>query len=192
MSLSSVRSADLVAALSSANRSAREEAARELYRRGHSAAEEVIAGWRKIPEIAALISGHCTVGVAVNPDRFAKIRSALGNPRLSTVPPDQDAEEFEWSLDGGVHLDILTTRQPAGNGAIARFLAKSGEGIQQVEFITQNIERVTELLRSRLGVRPVYPETREGADGTRVNFYLLAVPSGGKVLVELVEIPKPA
>lgn len=192
MSLASVQFSDLVATLAAAHRPTREEAARELYRRGRTGAEDAIAGWRKVPEIGALISGHCTVGIAVNPDRFAKIRSVLGNPRLSRVPPDQDAEEFEWSLDGGVHLDILTTRQPGGSGAIARFLAKSGEGIQQVEFVTENVDLATEQLRSRLSVQPIYPETRGGADGTRVNFFLVAVPLGGKVLIELVEIPKPA
>lgn len=190
MTLSATSIADLVTALASRDRAAREDAASELYRRGRAIADEAMASWRQAPEIAALVSGHCTVGIAVNPGRFAEIRRALGNPHLANVPPDQDAQEFEWSLDAGVHLDILTTSQPAGNGAIARFLARSGEGIQQVEFVTKDVNRTTQLLRSHLGVPPVYPETRAGADGTRVNFFLAPVPRGGKVLIELVELPK--
>ena len=57
---------------------------------------------------------------------------------LADVPPDQDALEFEIEFPTGVRLDILTTREPAGAGAIARFLQKFGEGIQQVEFLVTN------------------------------------------------------
>jgi hypothetical protein len=192
MSLASAPAGHLVAALASANRSVREDAARELYCRGEAQADAAMSSWRQIPEVSALISEHCTVGIAVKPENFAKIRAALGNPKLASIPPNQDVEEFEWSVDAGIHLDILTTRQPAGDGAIARFLARIGEGIQQVEFVTENVDRATELLLSRLGVQPVYPEARSGADGTRVNFFLVAAPSGGKVLIELVEIPKQA
>ncbi|HEV2296932.1 MAG TPA: hypothetical protein VGR72_00260 [Candidatus Acidoferrales bacterium] len=190
MSLASAPVGHLVAALASANSTVPNDAVRELHRRGRAQADAAISSWRQIPELSALLSNHCTIGIAVTPEHFAKIRAALGNPQLADVPPNQDAQEFEWHLDTNVHLDILTTRQPGGDGAIARFLARIGEGIQQVEFITENVDRATELLRLRLGVQPVYPETRSGADGTRVNFFLVATPSGGKVLIELVEIPK--
>jgi hypothetical protein len=103
------------------------------------------------------------------------------------VPPDQDAEEFEWSPSAGVHLDILTTRAPDKDGAIAKFLSKFGEGIQQVEFLTRNIDDVTRLLASRLNLTAIYPATRNGADGTRVNFFLARAAEGKKVLIELVE-----
>jgi hypothetical protein len=36
----------------------------------------------------------------------------------------------------------------------------------------------------------VYPETRAGANGTRVNFFLAPAAEGRKVLVELVEVPQ--
>ena len=47
-----------------------------------------------------------------------------------------------------VHLDILTTKAPGGNGAIARFLEKFGEGIQQVELDVTDVDRATEILRT--------------------------------------------
>lgn len=190
MNLDSSSAADLVAVLASANRSVREDAARELFRRGRALAEAATSSWRQIPQIAALLSDHVTVGIAVTPKRSAEIRAAFGNPRLADVPSDQDAEEFEWSLGAGVHLDILTTRQEGGAGAIARFLGKFGEGIQQVEIVTGNLDRVTELLRSRLGVGPVYPAARAGSDSTRMNFFLVDTHYCGKVLIELVEIRK--
>jgi len=34
---------------------------------------------------------------------------------------------------------------------------------------------------------PLFPAPRAGASGRRVNFFLLPLPAGGKVLIELVE-----
>jgi hypothetical protein len=129
-----------------------------------------------------------TVGLAVQRDTFGRIRIANGTPRLAEVPADQDAEEFELHFAQEIFLDILTTREPGGSGAIAKYLAKFGEGVQQVEFRCANVDRATQLLKDKFGVDPVYPATRHGADGTRVNFFLLASPDGGKVLVELYEL----
>jgi hypothetical protein len=132
-----------------------------------------------------------TVGVAVTPETFGRVHSANGSPRLADVPPDQDAKEFELHFAQGVRLDILTTREPGGTGAIARYLQKSGEGIQQVELLARNVDAATEILRSGFGVQPIYPATRAGADGTRVNFFLVSLPGKGpekgKILIELVE-----
>jgi len=178
---------DLIVQLESESDSARAAAACELFRRGRAAAEAAIARWRADSQIAALISRRATVGIAVTPARFEKIRAVLHNPPLADVPPDQDALEFEWSPAENSHLDILTTRAPNGPGAIAKFLSKSGEAIQQIEFITHDVDRITALLRSRLGVSAIYPETRIGADSTRVNFFLMDAPAGGKILIELVE-----
>jgi hypothetical protein len=87
-------------------------------------------------------------------------------------------------------LDILTTNAPGGNGAIARFLSKFGEGIQQVEIDVTDADRATEFLRTRFNLEPIYPATRSGANGTRVNFFLVNAPNSQKVLIELVERPK--
>jgi len=134
-----------------------------------------------------------TVGVAVQPATFEKIREANGTPRLAEVPTEQDAQEFELHFPlqggaGGVALDVLTTREPGGQGAIARFLAKQGGGIQQVEFGCRDVDRAAAILRSEFGVEPVYPAKRPGADGTQVNFFLAAHPDGKKVLIELYEV----
>jgi hypothetical protein len=87
-----------------------------------------------------------------------------------------------------VILDILTTREPGGSGAIAKYLAKFGEGVQQVEYRCTNVDSATQILKDKFRVEPVYPATRNGADGTRVNFFLVASPDGGKVLIELYEL----
>jgi hypothetical protein len=127
------------------------------------------------------------VGIAVHPDTFQKIRAANNSPRLADVPPDQDAQEFELHLEDAIAFDILTTREPSGSGAIARFLQRFGEGIQQVEIYVRDVDRATEILGARFNLPPIYPATRAGADGTRVNFFLATAPDGKKVLIELVQ-----
>ena len=134
--------------------------------------------WEKVP---------FSIGIAVQPEKFEKIRIANGSPRLAEVPPDQDAMEFELRSGEHEEFDILTSRDPGGSGAIARYLRKFGEGIQQIEVNVSSVNRATEILRMRFGLTPVYPETRMGADGTRVNFFLVLLAEGGRVLIELVE-----
>jgi tellurite resistance protein TerC len=133
-----------------------------------------------------------TVGIAVLPETFEKIRVANGSLPLTDAPGDQDVVEFELEFAiGSLHarLDILTTKAPHGDGAIARFLDKFGEGIQQVEIDVSDVDRVTEILRTRFKVEPIYPATRPGANSTRVNFFLVEVQANQKVLLELVEQP---
>jgi len=67
-----------------------------------------------------------SIGIAVRPENFRKIRAANGSPRLAEVPPDQDAMEFELRPGEHQEFDILTTRDPGGSGAIARYLKKFG------------------------------------------------------------------
>jgi len=179
-----------IAGLGSTESSARDRAASEIYAAGQKAAEQAVESWRTDEELARLLLGQereLTVGLAVQRETFAKIRTANGVARLAEVPSDQDAEEFELHFSGGVSLDVLTSRAPGGDGAIARYLGKFGEGVQQVEFRCLNVDRATEILKEKFGVAAVYPETRPGADGTRVNFFLVPVPGGGKILIEFYE-----
>jgi hypothetical protein len=177
---------ELIAQLASEDAAARERAAGELYAQGCALGETAVAPWRGDADFAALLAGPPTVGIAVLPESFARIRRALGSPRLADVPADQDAQEFEAHL-GAARLDILTTR--GAPGAIARFLEKSGEGVQQVEYPVADVDRATRLVVERFAAKPVYPAARPGSDGTRVNFFLVSLPEGKRVLIELVESP---
>jgi hypothetical protein len=166
----------------------------EIYRAGAALGEAAIGSWRADAECAALLAGAPNVGIAVRPETFARIHAAWQRPRFAQVPADQDAREFELhadSLPGCV--DVLTTRpadEPGaqgGRGAIARFLEKFGEGIQQVEYPCRDVAHATTLVGERFGLQPVYPQPRAGADGARVNFFLVSAPGGQKVLIELFE-----
>lgn len=168
----------------------RNAAASLLYREGTSLCSAATGEWMRDSEFRALVrSNECVVGIAVQPQIFEAIRAAHGSPRLADVPSDQDAKEFELHL-GGSSFDILTTREPGGAGAIARYLQKFGEGIQQIEINVSDVDRATQILRARFAIEPVYPATRPGADATRVNFFL-APAQGKKALIELVESAKP-
>jgi len=175
--------------LSSSDSVKRAPAAVEIYRAGRALADDATTRWWTDEELATLLGGGApdvTVGLAVSRETFTKIRAANGLPRLAEVPPDQDAEEFELHFPDGIALDVLTSRAPGGTGALAKYLAKFGEGVQQVEFRCTDVERATEILKEKFGARPVYPERRPGADGTRVNFFLISSASG-KILIELYE-----
>jgi hypothetical protein len=179
----------------------RSTAAMRLYMEGSNLCTPLLRQWIADPEFRELslpsalappgaadsAPPSTVVGIAVEPETFQKIRQANNFPPLADVPPEQDAVEFELRFEDHIDLDILTTREPGGPGAIAKFLSKLGEGIQQIEIYVRDVDRATEILRSRFGVNPVYPQTRPGAGGTRINFFLAPLPTGNKVLIELVE-----
>lgn len=179
--------------LASRNAEERAKAAAEIYRVGSQRAGLAVQVWWQNAEMTRLCGTNptATVGIAVQPLTFARIREANDWPRLAEVPPEQDVREFELHFPG-IALDVLTTRDPEGAGTIARFLAKQGEGVQQVEFRCEDVDRAAAVLRNDFGVEPVYPSKRPGADGTRVNFFLVSAASGQKVLIELFEPPRQA
>lgn len=178
------------------------DSAMRLYMEGGNLCTPLLKKWIADPEFRSLVlprslscpgtsessQASTVVGIAVQPETFRKIREANNSPALADVPPDQDAIEFELHFDDHIDLDILTTRQTGGQGAIARFLTRFGEGIQQIEIYVRDVDRATEILRSRFDQNPVHPKMRAGAGGTRINFFLASLPEGSKVLIELVEI----
>jgi hypothetical protein len=168
--------------------------ATEICRAGRRRADLAVRAWWENADFARLCGAgsSVTVGLAVQPVTFAKIREANDWPHLADVPPEHDASEFELQFAGGISLDVLTTRDAGGNGAIARFLAKFGEGVQQVEFRCEDVDRAAAILREKFAVQPLYPAKRPGADGTNVNFFLVPAPDQTKILIELYEASAPA
>jgi hypothetical protein len=178
--------------LASSDAAVRVASAAAIYEQGLALTGGVVSSWLADREFSRLLGEHplVTVGLAVLPNTFARIRQANGNPRLAVVPADQDAHEFELHFPPHISLDILTSRDPNGEGAIARYLKRFGEGIQQVEYRCTDVDRATAILEQSFGIAPVYPRARPGADGTRVNFFLVLAPAGGKVLIELYATPE--
>src|SRR5271165_767451 len=164
----------LIRTLSDFDARARETAASKIFARGRELARPAVERWLSDEDLARCFAlgpagePRETVGVAVEPGAFERIRGAFGSPPLADVPPDLDALEFEIECLQDVRLDILTTREPPGAGAIAAFLRKFGEGIQQVELLARDAGAAARILRARFGIAPLFPDTRSGANGTRV------------------------
>jgi hypothetical protein len=185
--------ATCISKLAGADAKEREAAAYALFRLGCASAEPVLRKWFAEPEFRAQVSSGSmllTVGLAVQPATFEAIRARFGQPQLADTPPDQNVLEFELSFAHGVRLDVITPRTPGREGAISKFLARFGEGIQQVECDVRDVSRATEILRQHFQAEPVYPQIRAGSNKTRVNFFLVPIAENRKLLMELVETPK--
>ena len=85
--------------------------------------------------------------------------------------------------DGGAsYLQLLEpTRE---DSAIAKWMAKNGEGVHHVAFGTSDVASTTADIVGK-GVRSLYPEARRGSMGSSINF--LHPQDAHGVLVELVQ-----
>jgi methylmalonyl-CoA/ethylmalonyl-CoA epimerase len=79
-------------------------------------------------------------------------------------------------------LQLLAPLTP--ESTIAKFLDRSGPGLQQLAFRVTDVEAVAEVLRSR-GLRLLYDDAKRGTAGSKVNF--VHPKDAGGVLVELVQ-----
>ena len=70
------------------------------------------------------------------------------------------------------------------NSTIAKFLDRSGPGIQQLAYRVTDLDAVSATLRER-GLRLLYDAPRRGTSNSRVNF--IHPRDAGGILVELVE-----
>jgi len=130
------------------------------------------------------------VGVAV-PDLDAAIafyRDVLGMETVhEETNEDQGVREAMVAVgragdDSGQRIQLLAPLTETST--IARFLDRSGPGLQQLAYRVTDVEAVSAVLRDR-GLRLLYDEPRRGTAGSRVNF--VHPKDAGGVLVELVE-----
>ncbi len=84
--------------------------------------------------------------------------------------------------DSGSSIQLLAPLTP--ESTIAKFLDRSGPGLQQLAYRVTDVEKVSAILRER-GVRLLYDEPRRGTSDSRINF--IHPKDAGGVLVELVE-----
>jgi methylmalonyl-CoA/ethylmalonyl-CoA epimerase len=73
------------------------------------------------------------------------------------------------------------------SSTIAKFLDRSGPGLQQLAYRVTDVEQVSAVLRER-GLRLLYDEPRRGTSDSRVNF--VHPKDAGGVLIELVQPAK--
>ena len=99
------------------------------------------------------------------------------------VNEEQGVREAMMAVgDSGSCIQLLAPLSE--ESTIAKFLDRSGPGMQQLAYRVTDVEAVSATLRER-GLRLLYDEPRRGTAGSRVNF--IHPKDAGGVLVELVE-----
>ena len=138
------------------------------------------------PHVGLLRIDH--VGIAV-PDLDAAVAFYTETFGLRCVHSETNEEQGvrEAMLavgpdDDGPRLQLLAPARP--DSAIAKFLDRSGPGLQQLAYTVADVEAAGAALRAR-GLRLLYDEPRRGTAGSRINF--VHPKDAGGVLVELVE-----
>jgi methylmalonyl-CoA/ethylmalonyl-CoA epimerase len=126
------------------------------------------------------------VGVAV-PDLDAAITfyEEVYGMRLAHQETNEEQGVREAMMavgDSGSHIQLLAPLNE--QSTIAKFLDRSGPGIQQLAYRVTDLEAVAAILRER-GMRLLYDEPRRGTSNSRVNF--IHPKDAGGILVELVE-----
>jgi methylmalonyl-CoA/ethylmalonyl-CoA epimerase len=84
--------------------------------------------------------------------------------------------------DSGSCIQLLAPLSE--ESTIAKFLDRSGPGLQQLAYRVTDVDAVSAILRDR-GVRLLYDAPRRGTSDSRINF--VHPKDAGGVLVELVE-----
>ena len=147
---------------------------------------------RSPADVVVLAIDH--VGIAV-PDLDAAVdfytRTFGMVERHREVNPEQGVVEAMLAPasapDGATQLQLLAPLTP--ESTIARFLDRSGPGLQQLAYRVADVDQVSEALRGQ-GVRLLYDAARRGTDGSRINF--VHPKDAGGVLIELVQHDGPS
>jgi methylmalonyl-CoA/ethylmalonyl-CoA epimerase len=126
------------------------------------------------------------VGIAV-PDldeAIAFYRDTFGILSVhEEVNEEQGVREAMLSVgDGSTRIQLLAPLTP--ESTIAKFIGRSGPGVQQVAYTVDDVEDVSAQLRAK-GLRLLYDAPRRGTSNSRVNF--IHPKDAGGVLVELVQ-----
>ncbi len=137
--------------------------------------------------ISDLIIGIDHVGLAVeNLDQAISYWDENFGTKLHSreINEEQQIEEALVKFPNGSQLQLLASLDP--QSAIGKFLAKHGEGVQQVALKVTDLVAATELLAKK-EIPMVYPAPKRGSNGSRINF--IHPKYAGGVLLELVEFP---
>lgn len=142
---------------------------------------------RNLAVMASLFSAVDHVGIAV-PDLDAALewyRDTFGMEAVhEEVNEEQGVREAMLAVAPGADTRLQLLAPLRSDSPIARFLDRSGPGIQQVAYRVADIEAVSAELRAR-GLRLLYDSPVRGTAGSRINF--VHPKDAGGVLVELLE-----
>jgi methylmalonyl-CoA/ethylmalonyl-CoA epimerase len=137
-----------------------------------------------LPEHLFTAIDHVGVAVPDLDEAIAFYRDTLGMQLLhEETNEEQGVREAMMGVgDSGSCIQLLAPLDESST--IAKFLDRSGPGMQQLAYRVTDVEAVATILRER-GVRTLYDAPKRGTSDSRVNF--LHPKDCGGVLVELVE-----
>ncbi len=137
-----------------------------------------------IPEHLFTAIDHVGIAVADLDVAMAFYRDSYGMTVLhEETNEEQGVREAMVAVgDSGSCIQLLAPL--SASSTIAKFLERSGPGLQQLAFRVTDIEAVAAILRER-GLRLLYDAPKRGTSDSRVNF--IHPKDAGGVLVELVE-----
>ena len=137
-----------------------------------------------VPEHLFVCIDHVGVAVPDLDEAIAFYADAFGMQlRHQETNEEQGVREAMIGV-GDTDQCIQLLAPVAQSSAIARFLEKSGPGLQQLAYRVTDVDQVSRVLRER-GLRLLYDEPRRGTAGSRINF--VHPKDAGGVLIELVE-----
>jgi len=138
----------------------------------------------KLPEHLFVCIDHVGIAVPDLDEAIALYRDAFG---MQVVHEETNEEQGvrEAMLGVGDSGSCIQLLAPLNDkSTIAKFLDRSGPGLQQLAYRVRDIDEVSAVLRER-GLRLLYDAPRRGTSDSRVNF--IHPKDAGGVLVELVE-----
>ena len=126
------------------------------------------------------------VGIAV-PDLDEAIAFYRDTFGMETVHEETNEEQGVREAmvavgESGSCIQLLAPLSP--DSTIAKFLDRSGPGMQQLAYRVSDVDVAADALRAK-GLRLLYDAAKRGTSGSRVNF--IHPKDAGGVLVELVE-----
>lgn len=126
------------------------------------------------------------VGIAVpDLDLAIKFYQDVLGLRLAHIEVNQEQGVHEAMMsvgDSGSSIQLLAPLSP--DSTIAKFLERSGPGIQQMAYRVKDIDLACAALRAS-GLRLLYETPKAGTAGSLINF--IHPKDAGGVLVELVQ-----
>ncbi|KJK37519.1 glyoxalase [Lentzea aerocolonigenes] len=139
-------------------------------------------------ELARFVTAIDHVGIAV-PDLDVAIAFYRDNFGLEVahveVNEEQGVREAMLHAPGdhdGTAIQLLAPLNE--DSTIAKFIGRSGPGLQQLAYRVSDVDVAADVLREK-GLRLLYDKARRGTSNSRVNF--VHPKDAGGVLIELVE-----
>jgi methylmalonyl-CoA/ethylmalonyl-CoA epimerase len=126
-----------------------------------------------VPDLEAAIAFHTEVLGLELRHRETNPEQGVAEAMLAPVGVD----------DAAAQIQLLAPLTP--DSAIARFLDRSGPGLQQLAFEVRDVADAAAQLRRR-GLRLLYDSAKPGTSGSLINF--VHPKDTGGVLIELVQV----